>query len=96
MRPVAPTTGFRNGGTRAVIISMGAMTSSGTGSPSWAASRSAQAPAQLTSTGASCATPSAVSTRQLRPERATRATAAPSWKRAPRLSALRLKAKVVR
>ena len=46
----------------AVIISIGAITSSGTGSPSNAAMRPAHAPAQLTITGAASG-PLSVSTR---------------------------------
>ena len=96
VRPVAPTTGLMKGATRAVIISIGAMTSKGTGSPTCAAMRSAQAPAALTTTGASNRAPSAVSTVHRPPWRASRVTVPPSWKRAPSAMALRRKAKVVR
>ena len=68
LRPRRITTGWMKDGSRLVTISIGAITVSGTGSPSIAAIRSAQAPAAFTTRGASIG-PSLVSTRQTSPVR---------------------------
>jgi hypothetical protein len=82
-------------GTRLDTMSMGAITSSGTGSPNCAAMRSAQAPAAFTTLGASIG-PSLVSTRHTEPWRARPVTRTPSITSAPRSTARRRKAWVVR
>jgi hypothetical protein len=69
-----------------VIISIGAITSSGTGSPTSAAMRSAQAPAALTMRGAR-KSPASVATRQPLPSRVTVSTLTLSRIVAPRLRA---------
>ena len=82
-------------GTRLVTISIGAMTSSGTGSPSRAAMRSAHAPAAFTTLGAS-SVPALVSTRHAEPARARPVTVTPSITSTPRSTARRRNACVVR
>ena len=82
-------------GSRLVTMSMGAITSSGTGSPRAAAMRSAQAPAAFTTLGASIG-PALVSTRHTEPARASPVTVTPSSTSAPASMARLRNAWVVR
>ena len=93
-RPAEPTTASQKCGICAVTIIIGAIGSSGTGSPSWAATSPAQAPAQLRI----CRpmnVPASVSTCHSPPTWRTALARTSSWKRTPSEAALRPKAKVV-